>query len=259
MLAGCLCLGAFCPLRAFVVGAISPSLGNVASRGRGADRATAMEAHWMDVLKNGGSTPSFDVLERTKEYAQCKGYEERRKFHAVDYVFRGSIVGPMVFKDIEEQQKKFNVQEAYPDLELNPFGFSIDPENPFRCVFFERWTGTHTGELKFGPFTLPATGKRARLPTHVMSVTWNAEGKVAYDCVSPPVDRFEGTTEGAGAIFGLLVNAGLEQFKTVGVGHPLLVAQQKIGSFFGQTSHSEVGKLPSWWKSKAIGAESNDM
>ena len=54
-----------------------------------------MTAHWMDHLKFGGTTPAFDVVEKTKEYVAAA--KENRgvatDYHADDYVFRGSIVG----------------------------------------------------------------------------------------------------------------------------------------------------------------------
>ena len=54
-----------------------------------------MTAHWMDQLKFGGTTPAFDVVEKTKEYVAAT--EENggvaTDYHADDYVFRGSIVG----------------------------------------------------------------------------------------------------------------------------------------------------------------------
>ena len=39
-------------------------------------RSSPVRAHWMDHLKFAGSTPTFDVLEKTKEYAACKTAEE---------------------------------------------------------------------------------------------------------------------------------------------------------------------------------------
>ena len=54
-----------------------------------------MTAHWMDHLKFGGTTPAFDVVEKTKEYvaATKENGGVATDYHADDYVFRGSIVG----------------------------------------------------------------------------------------------------------------------------------------------------------------------
>ena len=54
-----------------------------------------MTAHWMDHLKFGGTTPAFDVVEKTKEYvaATMENRGVATDYHADDYVFRGSIIG----------------------------------------------------------------------------------------------------------------------------------------------------------------------
>ena len=86
------------------------------------------------------------------------------------------------------------------DLDRGIFGMAVDPNNPYRVLFFERWTATNTGPLKVGPLTIPATGKRVETPVHVTSLVWNPDGKIIYQAISPPVDRFEGSTKGTGAI-----------------------------------------------------------
>ena len=222
------------------------------------------DEHWMDHLKFGGTTPSFDVLERTKEYvaATMKEQQASASFHADDYIFRGSVVGPITGRDVAETQKSFNLLGAYPDIDRGIFGYHIDPENPYRCFFMERWTGTNTGEIKIGSLvTLPPTGKRVETPIHVSSVVWTPEGKICYESISPPVDRFEGNTQGAGAVFGLLAGAGLQL--PANVGDAALMLQQRLNTdllrgIFGKTWSSDA-EVPSWWKSKARGADPNDI
>ena len=120
-----------------------------------------------------------------------------------------------------------------------------------------------TGEIKIGSLvTLPPTQKRIETPIHVTSVIWNPEGKVVYECISPPVDRFEGNTKGKVAVFGLLETAGLPL--DVSVGNPILVFAQKVNAFldFDGTSakaYSKPEDVPSWWKSGAVGGEVNDV
>lgn len=213
----------------------------------------------MDYLKFDGK-PTFDVLERTKEYAACKTPQEVMVYYADDYVFRGSIIGPISAQEVRDTQGGFNIQGAFPDLDRGIFGFTIDPDNPYRCLFFERWTATHTGEAKLGPATISPTGNRVETPLHVSSITWNPEGKIIYNSISPPVDRFEGNTKGAGAVFGLLVGAGVDS-GPASVGLPTLMLQQKIVQrlgIFGKQWSDDVD-VPSWWKSKARGADPNDI
>jgi len=215
----------------------------------------------MDHLRFGDSLPSFDVLERTMEYASLKTNEAMAGYYADDYIFRGSIIGPITNQDVIDTQSGFNVADAYPDLDRGLFGFQVDPNNPYRCFFFERWTGTHTGVIKLGPLiTIPATNRRIETPLHITSITWNPEGKIAYQSISPPVDRFEGNTKGAGAVFGLLVGAGVDS-GPASVGLPTLMLQQKLvqatGLFGKQWSDEE--QIPKWWKSSARGADPNDL
>jgi len=214
---------------------------------------------WLDSLKYDGE-PTFDVLQKTIEFTSHKTYEGRRPYFEKDYVFRGPIIGPITQQEVERTQKGFQITDAYPNLETRPFGFTIDPDNPFRCYYMERWEGTNSNELKIGPATIPPTNNQVQLPTHVMSLNWTPEGKIIYGCLSSPLDRFEGTTKGAGAVFGLLVGGGVEG-GSVSPGDSLLRLQQRffhaIGGFGRNWSVEE--EIPSWWKSQARGADPNDM
>ena len=117
-----------------------------------------------------------------------------------------------------------------------------------------------TGSIKIGSLvTLPPTQKRIELPIHITSVVWNPEGKIAYESISPPTDRFEGNTKGAGAVFGLLFGAGLAP--PAQVGDLSLMLQQRLGTDvlgFGR-AWSKEEDVPAWWKSQAKGADPTDL
>ena len=55
---------------------------------------------WLDTLKYDGE-PTFDVLQKTIDYASKKTYEERASFNDDEYVFRGPIIGPITFQDVK--------------------------------------------------------------------------------------------------------------------------------------------------------------
>merc|ERR1712129_104518 len=57
------------------------------------------EGHWMDFLTYDGN-PTFNVIEKTKEYSSLMDYEEIEKYYDDEYVFRGSIIGPITAKDV---------------------------------------------------------------------------------------------------------------------------------------------------------------
>jgi hypothetical protein len=87
---------------------------------------------WLDVLKYSGTTPTFDVLQKTIDFAQCTTYEQVAQFYDKDYVFRGPIVGPITGEEVARTQQGCRIQDAYPDFQRRPFGFTIDPDNPYR-------------------------------------------------------------------------------------------------------------------------------
>jgi len=216
------------------------------------------EEHWMDFLMY-DSQPNFDVVEMTKEYSSKMSQDEREKYYDDEYLFRGSIIGPITSKDIRETQKGFNILDAYPDIQIEKFGYTIDPENPYRCYWFERWKGTNTGPLNIGPLKLSPTNKVAKTPTHIMAVNWTPEGKIIYSCLSSPLDRFEGNTKGQGAVFGLLGTGGLK-VPVSSPGNPFLIFNQKvIAPLINAKAFSDDSEISSWWKSKSRGADSNDV
>jgi len=228
--------------------------------------SSSSSSHWLDYLKFGGRQPDFDVIERTERYTSEPGY---RSFSLRDipadyydqerYVFRGPIVGPINRKDLVQTNTAFGLEKAFPDLDRQPFGFSVDPENPFRVLFFERWVAKHSGDLDLlGLYEAPATHRISVSPVFPFSVVWTPDGKIIYEHLTTAVDRFEGNTRGKVAVFGLLETAGISLDNSVG--NPILAFQQKVNRFLNgpAQTHSRDEDIPSWWKSKARGAEPND-
>jgi hypothetical protein len=224
-------------------------------------------AKYMDYLKFGGTTPSFDVIQKTKEYTATAGYRAFNlkqvppDYYSKDYVFRGPIVGPINRPDLLEVNESFGLVTAFPDLDRETFGFCVDPENPYRVLYFERWTATHSGDLDLaGAFQVPATGNKMVQPAFPFSLVWNPDGQIIYEHLTTAVDRFEGNTKGKVAVFGLLETAGISLDNSIG--DIFLILQQKFNRNFnpgpGQV-YSKAADVPSWWKSNAVGAEKNDV
>ena len=180
-------------------------------------------------------------------------------WYSKDYIFRGPIVGPINRADLVKTNVAFGLEAAFPDLERHAFGHCVDPENPYRCLYFERWTATHTGDLKLPKLpTAPATGRRSTSPAFPFSVVWDPDGRVIFEHLGPAVDRFEGNTKGKVAVFGLLETAGLPL--NTAVGNLPLVWAQKLNTFTGgPKTHSKPEDVPGWWKSGAVAAEANDV
>eukprot|EP00978_Attheya_sp_CCMP212_P027057 scaffold90177_cov55-Attheya_sp.AAC.1 len=245
---------------------VAPHIRSV-SRGRhyGLPRLALQSDDWLDFLKFQGKVPSFDVVEKTKEYTSTPGYISFRlkdiptDYYDENYVFRGPVVGPINRKDLVETNTLFGLQTSFPDLDRQPFGFAVDPENPFRVLFFERWVANNMGDVNLAGITAPATGKKSISPVFPFSIVWTPEGKIIYEHLTTAVDRFEGNTKGKVAVFGLLETAGISLDNSVG--NSVLVFLQKFNRFINAPLQvfSREEDIPSWWKSKARGAEPNDM
>jgi hypothetical protein len=221
----------------------------------------------MDYLKFDGTTPNFDVLEKTQQYVQEEGYRTfnlklipKEYYDEERYIFRGPIVGPINRQDLVGTNNLFGLPTSFPDLKRETFGFTIDPENPYRVLFFERWKATHTGEFNLmGLLKADPTQQTSISPVFPFSITWTPEGKIIYECLTTAVDRFEGNTKGKVAVFGLLETAGIGIDNSVN--NPFLAAAQKLGRALNLPAQvfSREEDIPSWWKSKARGADPNDL
>ena len=70
---------------------------------------------------------------------------------------RRASVGPFNRDDLVRTNSVFGLDSAFPDLERSAFGFTVDPENPYRVLFFERWKGTNSGPIAISQASLPTT------------------------------------------------------------------------------------------------------
>jgi len=205
--------------------------------------------------------PQFDVLEKSQNYLQTQQNDETfsEDFYAEDYVLRGPVIGPINRADLASTQAGLGIRAAFPDIKIDTFGFTIDPENPYRCFYFQRWRGTNTGDLDNFGTIFPATGNEMETPVSCFSVVWNPEGKIVYEQVGAVVDRLEGNTEGKAAVFGLLHVAGLKI--SASPGDKVFRLIQRLGNLSGKVgrSWSRDGELPKWWISKSRGADPSDV
>lgn len=205
------------------------------------------------------NNPTFDVLSKTKEYLerlQEKGIDE--SMYADDYVLRGPVVGPITRKDLGLTQNDLGFAKAYPNIKIDSFGFTIDPENKYRCFYFQRWRAVHENDLDILSSIYPATNKLAEMPVAAFTMVWNPEGKIVYEQVGAVVDRHEGNTQGKAAIFGLLHNAGLKI--PASPGDKLFSVIQRLGNLAGPgRGWSREEDIPDWWVSKSRGADETEQ
>ena len=79
---------------------------------------------------------------------------------APDFEFCAAVVGPLGREEYLGALGSFKLEEAFPDINPNYYGFFVDPFDPHRVWFTSRSTGTHTGPL----LGKPPTGKKVVLP-----------------------------------------------------------------------------------------------
>ena len=203
--------------------------------------------------------PTFDVIAKTADYVSSQSWELDESIYDKDYVLRGPVIGPINRKDLRGSQTGLGLKEAFPDINIETFGYTIDPENPYRCFYFQRWRATHSADLDSYGDIFPATGIEMETPVSVFSVVWTPEGKIIYEQVGAVVDRFEGNTQGKAAVFGLLHTAGLKL--NANPGDVLFGAIQRLGHFLGGRgrSWSKEEDIPKWWVSPSRGADETDQ
>mmetsp|Transcript_26454 Transcript_26454/g.37304 ORF Transcript_26454/g.37304 Transcript_26454/m.37304 type:complete len:282 (-) Transcript_26454:206-1051(-) len=184
-----------------------------------------------------------------------------------DFIFRGPVIGPLNKADFVEtltsisSAEKKGFKDAFPDLQPNVFGFTIDPIEPNRVWYFERPTGTFTG-----PFDHPTAGRIEPTgapyvgPPEARSVIIEeSTGLIQYQSVGYVMDRFtRDTTEGKAAVFGIYHVMGQSLDDTVGSAQMRFV--QWVTSILPKElgipkSFSKKEELPSWWTDDRMGAE----
>lgn len=192
-----------------------------------------------------------------------------------DFIFRGPVIGPLnkadfvaTLTDISSYDdkndasstKKSGLAEAFPDLQPNNFGFSVDPIEKNRVWYFTRPTGTfqnafdHPVKGRIEPTNAPYRG-----PPEARSVIIDmSDGLIKYQSVGYVVDRFTNdTTDGKGAVFGMYHVMGDELDGTVGSWKMIFL--QWLSTILPEgtvpKSFSKKDELPEWWKSERMGAQ----
>ena len=218
------------------------------------------KAPMFEYLKFDGN-PTFDVLQKTKDYVATTQKEggPGDEWFDDDYVLRGTVIGPITRSDLQASQDGLGLRQAFSDLQIDSFGFSVDPENPYRCFYFQRWRGTNDGDLDNYGTIYPATNTEMETPVSVFSVVFNPEGKIIYEQVGAVVDRLEGNTQGKAAVFGMLHTAGLKI--PASPGDKPFAFIQRAGHVIGGLgrSWSRKADVPKWWSSPSKGADETEQ
>lgn len=195
-------------------------------------------------------------LELVKDFVESGtgfGSPARPELIAEDFVFRGPVIGPLCKKDYLQTLNTNRVYEAFPDISSGAFGYTIDPKEPRRVWFFTRFVGTNTGPIRLGNFVeLQPSGAEIDGAPEVNSVMLDENGKVKLFTVGYNVDRDAGTSDGLGALFGLLRGCGVPAppgwLFRVGQAFGNFAADVS-NNFAGSRSVSREDDIPAWYKS----------
>lgn len=180
---------------------------------------------------------------------------------ADDFIFRGPVIGPLNKEDYKQVLDYFGIYKAFPDIDPNCFGWSVDPENPYRVWFFVRATGTYQNPLG-GPLgsVLEPDNQQYRGSPEAWSLTFDEYLKARLITAGYVADRFDenATTDGAGLSFGILKTLGLSL--PSGVGDVRLQFTQTIagplsGVGISPKAVSAAKDVPSWWTNPKRGAD----
>ena len=173
-----------------------------------------------------------------------------------DFVFRAPTIGPLNKKDYINTMTTLETYVGYPDITPNAFGFTQDPDEPLKCIFWTRATGTFTQPWnpygkKLEALRIQPNGQTAKLPTECYSMTFTREGKLRYLTAGFVVSKVEGNTGGFGAVLALFVNAGLPQLAQIA----LDINFRAVGTWIANNVDSSVAKtvsnpedLPAWYR-----------
>lgn len=188
------------------------------SRGRSWLRGSARTQHLMATTLELTGKSEEELIALAREFFETgTGFHsvQRDEMFAPDFVFRGPVIGPLNFKDYTMVLDGSGVYKAFPDMQTNSFGYSIDPTEPNRVWFMYRYTGTHTGRLfEKSPLlpTISPTGNPLKCGLEACSILFNENAKVRLLTPGNVVDRDppQDTTHGGnGLLFGILASLGL--------------------------------------------------
>jgi len=207
---------------------------------------TATKSSVFDAFSS--SSKSNALIEKTKDIVDNKsGFYSSydASVFAEDFVFRGSLVGPLNKKDYLGTMEAFSIHKSIPDINANSWGYSIDPEDPNRVWFMVRNTGTFSGDPMLPDLAnIQPNGKELKGCPETFSVLYDDEEKVKYLTVGYVADRFDGNTNGQGAAFGIFKIMGLP----LPAPGPLLQFVQWFGSeVVGSYPLSYSTDVPEWF------------
>jgi len=143
------------------------------------------------------------LVELSKALIETRFGTTKPELLAENFHFRFPIV-ELDKERFTEAFASFKLDDAFPDMVNDYYGFRMDPYIPGRIWFDTQGKGTHTGRFG-GPFSyISPTQKEVMLPPQALSFTFNQEGLLTYFTGGYVIDRRLGNTGGLGGVFGIM-------------------------------------------------------
>jgi hypothetical protein len=207
--------------------------------------------------------PGSQVIEAAKKLMDNQGYFDPidESLFAEEFIFRGPVIGPLNKADYMDVLDYFKIYMAFPDIDPNCFGYTVDPEDPYRVWFFLRAKGTYQNPLG-GPLgsIIKPKNQVYRGSLETWSLVFDEDLKCRLMTAGYVSDRFDAqtTTNGVGLTFGILETLGLSIPN--GPGNLVLRIVQAFNGPLVQLkltpkAVSDPSEIPDWFKSDKRGAD----
>jgi hypothetical protein len=215
------------------------------------------------IFGNTNAPPSSQVIEAAKKMMDNQGYFDPidESLFSEEFIFRGPVIGPLNKADYMDVLDYFKIYEAFPDVDPNCFGYTVDPDDPYRVWFFLRAEGTYQNPLG-GPLgsIIKPNNQVYRGSLETWSLAFDEDLKCRLMTAGYVSDRYDAkaTTNGVGLSFGILETLGISV--PSGPGNLLLRLIQATNGPLVQLkltpkAVSDPSEIPDWWTSEKRGAD----
>jgi len=186
-----------------------------------------------------------------------------------DFVFNGPVIGPLNKWDYIQSSDYFRLYEAFPDINPNCFGFTVDLLDPLKVRFFVKATGSFQSPIggfvgKTSARFIPPDGRPYIGSIEAWSITFNDLDRMQVRSISAGyvVDHFEEevTTGGKGLMYGVLHTTGLDFLPSEPGSKAVQLSLWLTGQFtkneYGGSDNlfpkaaSDPKSIPQWWHDK---------
>eukprot|EP00929_Paragymnodinium_shiwhaense_P090263 TRINITY_DN50417_c0_g1_i1.p1 TRINITY_DN50417_c0_g1~~TRINITY_DN50417_c0_g1_i1.p1 ORF type:complete len:476 (+),score=85.81 TRINITY_DN50417_c0_g1_i1:83-1510(+) len=157
----------------------------------------------VQTLSESDALPGDRLLQLTEQLLEAKFGLSDETLLADSFAASGPAGGALGKKAYLDMKRDVNVEEAFPDLQLDVRDVRICPYDVNRVWFTSSPSGTHSKELRLPDTSISATGKKWVSAPECSSVQFDKDGKCIALTSGYVMDRRLGNTNGLGGVLGL--------------------------------------------------------